>query len=266
MNIRLVLIFIMVFALACNKDSSGPSYLSDLPTSYTRYGTLNQRSDRETFNYDANQNIAKISFLILDTSGEEVLIDSGSYSFTYTSGSNLPSGYTYNYHNTMPVRGYDGLSQLETHLLYYNSDQRLIKDSGLDYRPTSYFNYSGNTITYSTWLHYGDSLVSYYRDSVLLDDQGMLAFNYQINKNGENWDIYTIPYQNNANLNNPLYRKNLSGSLGILFLAQDLGDFISRDLMTEYVTFDWITNSSGRVFGNLPGNGEIIQFTYPQLH
>ncbi|HLA59394.1 MAG TPA: hypothetical protein VK622_11555 [Puia sp.] len=263
MNFRLILIFVMALALACNKDSSGPSNSSStLPASYTRYSSQNQLSAWEDFSYDANQNITRISFLILDTGGSEVAIDSGNYSFTYTSGSNLPSGYTYNYHNTLPARGYDGGPQSEIHLLYYNGDERLVKDSGLNNMPTSYFSYSGNTITYSTWLHDADSVASYYRDSVLLDDQGMLAFNYQINKNGPNWDTYTIPYVNNENLKNPFYIKNLSGSLGILFLARGLGDFISHDLMTEYVTFDWIKNSSGRVISNIPGNGEIIQFTY----
>ncbi len=264
MNIRVVLFLMWFSALACKKDSSGPSNSSSTyPASYTRYSPQNQQSARENLSYDANQNITNISFLILDTGGGEVAVASGNYSFTYTSGNSLPSGYIYNYHHTIEARGYDGGSQSETHFLYYNDDHQLVKDSGLNNMPTSYFSYSDKMITYSTWVHDWDSVVSFYRDSLILDDQGMLAFNYQINKNGANWDTYMIPYVKNENLTNPLYTKNLSGSLGILFLARDLGDFISRDLMTEYVSYNWTSDSRGRVFGNETGNGYIIQFTYP---
>ena len=264
MNIRPVLFLVMVFALACKKDSSGPANSSStLPASYTRYSSQNQQSAREDFSYDANQNITNISFLMLDTGGGEVAVASGNYSFTYTSGSHLPSGYVYNYHYTIEARGYDGGSQSETHLLYYNNDHRLVMDSGLNNMPTSYFSYSGNIITYSTWVHDWDSVTSFYRDSVVLDDQGMLAFNYQINKNGASWDTYVIPYVKNDNLTNPFYIKDLAHGLGILFLARNLGDFISQDLMTEYASYNWTSDFKGRVFSNEPGNGSIIQFTYP---
>ena len=263
MNHRLVAGCILVMALACNKDSSKIQNSSTLPLSSTRYSSLNQRSIRQNFNYDGNQNITGLTFSIADTSGSEVATNNGDYSFTYTAGSNLPSAYIYHYHNILLARGYDGGAQSESHLLYYNSDNRLIKDSGLFNMPTTYFSYSGNTITWSIWIHDGDSVVSYYRDSVVLDNQGMLAFNYQFNKNGASWNINTISYMNNENLKNPFYQKNRSESLGILFLAQNLGDFISADLMTEFGSSGWITDSWSRVVSNVPENGEIIQFTYP---
>jgi hypothetical protein len=90
----------------------------------------------------------------------------------------------------------------------------------------------------------------------------MLAFNYQFNKNGAGWNIDTITYDNNY-LSNPFYIKTVSNSLGIFFLSQDLGDFISSKLTTVSATYNWNADNIGRVVSNSTGNGLIIQFTYP---
>ena len=123
-----------------------------------------------------------------------------------------------NYHYTIEARGYDGLNPVRNPSLYYNSDHRLVKDSGLNNMPTSYFNYFGNIIAYSTWLTMQTQLRLVTEIVSELDDQGMLAFNYQIYKNGANWDTYMIPYMNNENLRNPFYIKNLSGAWGFYSL------------------------------------------------
>lgn len=256
-------ILIVVTGFACNKDSFiAPNPLSSLPISYTRYDGQNHRKIKEVFHYDANKNITSLSFLITDTLPDEILIDSGSYYFTFTDAGNPPSAYIYNYHMFSTNGSYDGGIRTENHIFYYNSDNRLIKDSGLYNMPTSYFSYSDNAIAYSTYIHDADSVVSYYRDTVLLDSRGMLAFNYQFNKNGAGWNIDTITYENNY-LSNPFYIKTVSNSLGIFFLSQDLGDFISSELTTVSATYNWNVDNMDRVVSNSPGNGLIIQFTYP---
>ena len=121
-------VLVTLFLFSCTKDSvTTPSIdIANLPKSYTRYYASDHKIKYEVYKYDSNSNLAGISIRTNDTIGGIVYVDSGSYFFNVDQQANLPTGYTSIYRKSS-----DSKAQVETHTLFFNSDKRVVKDSGV---------------------------------------------------------------------------------------------------------------------------------------
>ncbi len=260
-------IFAITLFFSCTKDSASlPSInISNLPKAYTRYFASQHKISYRVYKYDSNDNLAGISLRTNDTVGGTVYVDSGSYYFNVDQKANLPTGYTSIYKKSSNT-----LAQIETHALYFNSQKKVVKDSGLTVisgdnpnAPTKYYVYTANSVARDSWQHNGGGWNRFLIDSLFIVSGNVVHYaQYSNGGSGNNWVVsgqwWVGFYSTNAN---PFYDKGLSYSFGGYLLLEGIEDFLSTNFAND-AGFTFTTDSKGRILSGTAADGSYVQITY----
>ena len=255
----------LTFLYACSKSNNAGSSRPDVtgfPTASSLYDAANHILNLRTYLYDSSQNLAGVFFRENDTTnvGAGIFtVDSGSYRFHVDPATNLPSGYLLDYRKG----SVGGQTVVESHLLYYNPQHQLIKDSGLlavsgqnPNPPTKYYLPAGNTIVCNTFRNGSAS-----QKDTLISANGNLVYAASYLSNGSGWTkAFSISYTYSTAAG-PFYNQGLSNSLGAFLMEEGIGDFLSKNL-TNNNGFAWVVGGNGKVASGSTPNGDYASFTY----
>ncbi len=264
-SVFVFLLLCSVFFISCKKDSViSPAVIDSHITAIYAQDDHYLRIDSLT--YDVNGRVVKIFETTTDTAFGVIdpLRDSASYTFTFSGNSSVPTSYAASY------TGFTGTGA-EQHNLYYDSQNRIIKDSLLNplingFAALNYY-YGYNLIVYDIINKTDSGLVSIQKDSLLLNASGNVTadnshyLDYNNQPSAEH-DLITF-----SNYANPLYEKNLAGSLGPFLTTLLSHDFISSSLFssltynyqsgsTDILTYTWTTDTRGRVIKGVEPSGQ----------
>jgi hypothetical protein len=274
-HLYLILLSLPLY-FSCNKSGSTNNSNSSLLVSVTEYqpGAISTKTVRN-FSYDQNQQLGAVHTHTYDTSGAQVYLDSSLITYPSSSATTPPASYdiVWMIGTTIPASG-----ATEHHLLYYDTQDRIVKDSITSKTNisntspnlfTTKFIYTNSTIiaqlVYPDPNNPGFSLMNALDTFTLLN--GSLINNAQYTVAPGD----TILISNDAYLfstfKNPLYEASLSNRLGAVLRFNNIGDFISPYLMRQWTSkmgtsipatrnYDWVTDSIGRV---VQGFGTDIQ-------
>jgi hypothetical protein len=248
-----VLIIVIINLYACSKSNVPATDKPVFPSASTYYYANNHLISFRNFTFDSSQHLASVFLRQNDTTDVSTgyfEIDSGSFHFDIDPAANLPKGYWSDY-----KKGYFGAQiVIETHLMYYNSQDLLIKDSGLlaipgqnPNPPTRYYTYSGNTIISNSYL--SGSL--FLTDTLITSNGNVIYFNK------ENV-AFTATF---STASNPLYNAELSNSLGAFLLVEGISDFMSKNLSNND-GFTWVTGGNRKIESGSAPTGDYVTFTY----
>jgi len=273
--------------------TGNPVTATGLPSKVTDYkpgaGISGQRVITE-FSYDANGWPAVIRMHSFDTSGTIPYTDSFRIDFQPTGGDNPPKSYdiTWMVGTAPPAFG-----ATEHHLLYYDNQNRIIKDST---NTTNWLDLAANKFTYSANRIFVDrfdyssqfpnaSVTPYTSDTLTLTNANITAYSSYYLGGGGSDLVETDTYTTSKSVN-PLYQAKIANSLGAMLRFtyigfSYIGDFISPSLMDRWtyqyrvsippwgLNYTWTTDASGKVVlgtGMDPTNGigisEIYTFDY----
>ena len=269
-SVLLVFIF-----LACKKDPAPSSKIlaGSQITSYTRHDALGHKLQIDSLTYDRGGMVANYQSWTYDSTANPILTDYENYSFSFPAGSTLPNAYRYS------ITSSQTSSTAESHLLYYDGQGRIIKDSlNLPLNNlTRYYSYINNFITIES-KQYGTSFSE--KDTFVVSAGNVSDYNYYYFE-----PAIIASFLVNAKYTdfaNPFYNKILASSLGAFFLEEIRGDFISVNMPkslksidntqnsngqdTAYIVnsnFTWIADSNGNIVsGSDSTNGNYYNFIY----
>ena len=271
--VRCLLIFGFVIALwSCNKNDSTKSTSAKRLTSVSLYVVNGNTHARQTNSilYDPNNRMIECRRMFFDTimssSGSITNVASGhtSFVFSYSGSNQLPSSYltTYSYS-----------SSTQHHLLTYDNDNQIIKDSSVQQSPASvlsniYFSYAPNTLVAKTINPSGFS--GFRVDSLLLQNGNVTSRYYKFTPQSASNSVDQVTY---STIPNPL-----SNFKGIGILLYEIGgnyfDYVSRNLFSNIsnsrnlgnTSIMWLTDADGNaISGSGLANGSVpirITFNY----
>lgn len=272
--------FVFIF-LSCKKDpapSNRPLTDTHL-TSFSRYNAADHILQIDSFTYDTGGQIAVYQSWTFDSTANPILTDSDYYRFSFPSGSLFPNAYIHSWYDK-------GIASAgtESHLLYYDSQNRLQKDSlseGLyDSHLVVNYGYSNNfnSIISGEPPQMNSSFVEL--DTFYLS-AGNITVNNKVDRDLPTTDIFrqTLQY---GTYTNPFYNKTVAATMGAFFSHALAGDFISLNIAnsvtatdtyhtsatpdivsTETSDYTWVTDSDGKVVsGSATGEGVFYYFRY----
>jgi hypothetical protein len=272
-----------VVFFSCTKTSSpnlGPAIQDSLPNTFSLYLPQHRTKAVEIFGYEAQTQLATINAYSYDTSSGSPVIDSFSVSFTLGTAGAPPSAYDEIYH----FQGDPPAGESEHHMLVYDTQNRVIMDSitvsTISSFTVQHYLYDNNGNTTVQWL-FGDpqtpgSYVINQIDTMYVQNENILTdINYTVTDGTLN-HLFTRNYSAHIN---PLYNSALANSLGCLMVFNNLLDFRSKNLPTQYIdqeygsptitiNYLWSVDATGSVtkgVGTSAADGSIQQiynFTY----
>ena len=245
--------------------------------SYTLYSPQLHSKLVEFFSYDQNDKMATISGHTYDTTSV-AWNDSVYLSFNISDANTLPAYMDVtNYGQGEPAGGYT-----DHHLLYYDNNSRLIKDS------ISESNVLDSAVQKLYYDDLGNYTVEYYepnanarggpfimtQNDTIIVQSGNLAseINYSYYQGSQTFNYYKK--QMSGAQSNPLYNNKLSTTFGSFFLFNEVGDFLSKNLPSQTtdqeggsdqitLNYTWTTNTDGKVVqGIATDNGGTVQKVY----
>jgi hypothetical protein len=264
-----VLLFISCLFFSCKKSSPvNPNNGTGAQIASLKvYNAADHIIGIDTLIYNSDGNLVGYKSWTIDSTNGPVITDSASYSFAWTSGATGPASYTV---SSLVNGGFP--APMETHQLYYDNQNRIIKDSlmsgGDGSRIVALYGYNGNLLTIDLFSNTG-SYLEYEKDTLSISGSN-------ISKLSNHWDLSsnqftTYQQYTYGNSPNPLYNKALSNALGALLYDVLRGDFISTQLVTVIQAQDvsdgstytedyqWTLDSKGRV---VSGHDNTNQFFY----
>jgi hypothetical protein len=234
-----------------------------LPQAITRYYSMYHLISYRNFSFDSSQHLVRIYVRqndTLDVIAPDVEVDSGTYLLDLDPVTYLPRGYRLDY-----KKGYQGAqSYVETHLLYYNSQKQLIKDSGLMALPgqnpnpvTKYYTYLGaTTLCNSFW-----NGAPFFRDTIITSNGNVNYYSTNYSDGNGGWTNQFRGTMTYSTAQNPLYSTDLSNNLGAFLLIEGIDDFISKNLSNNN-GINWVTGSNGKVTSGAAPNGDYVTYSY----
>jgi hypothetical protein len=265
-NITLIAVLCLLL-FACKKSSNNPSPSpgQNQLVSIHIYSPSIQMLTIDTFVYDGNRNMIRAGYAAYDSGGGVTYIDSGSYYFTFNSGSNIPASYRLIWSKEILLPGPPELED-ETHGLLYDGQNRLIGDTLLVNRVAA------NTIDAMTWYTYaGTSIVGATGDTPdSIDITDSLVFNSagnlirEADYNGPlsaPYDTSSYTISNYSTYPNPLYNSTNALNIGIFLLNNGIVDAASKNLPTDNIA-TWNIDTFGRVTSSIGTDGTITTYTY----
>ena len=219
----------------------------------------------DTFVYDGNRNMIRAGYASYDSGGGITYIDSGSYYFTFNSGSNIPSSYRLFWSKEINLPGPPELED-ETHGLLYDNQNRLTGDTLLVNRVAA------NSIDAMTWYTYaGTSIVGAtgntpdsidITDSLVFNGAGNLIRETDINGPlSAPYDTSSYTISNYSTYPNPLYNATNALNIGIFLLNNGIVDGASKNLPGDNIA-KWNIDTFGRVTSSLGTDGTVTTYTY----
>jgi hypothetical protein len=268
---------------SCNKSNAlnpTPLFQDSLPKIFSVYLPQIHTKLVEMFSYNNQTQLVSIQAYNYDSSGGAPVTDSFSVSFTFTSIGQPPASYDEIFH----IQGDPPAGQTEHHLLSYDSQNRVTADSitatttnSFSTQDVQYDNRGNTTIQ---WL-FGDpqkpgSYVVNQIDTMNVQNETILTdINYSV-PDGTLNHIFTRSYSTHVN---PLYNTSLANSLGCLMVFNNLMDFRSKYLPTQFmdqeganpaasINYLWTTDATGSVVKGVGTDNsvgsvqQVYTFTY----
>jgi len=255
---------------ACKKSTTTPAANPGQTTgqiaSIRIYSPSEPSLTIDTFVYDGNQNMIRAGYAQFDSVIPGTpYIDSGSYYFTFNSGSHVPASYRIIWSKEIILPGPPVL-QDETHGLLYDSQNRLTGDTLL------VNSVSTNTVDAMTWYTYaGTSIVGATGDTPdSIDITDSLLFNSSGNlvREADYEGPLTSPFDTSSytvsaysTYPNPLYNSTNALNMGIFLLNNGVVDAASKNLSADNIA-KWNTDTSGRVVSSIGTDGTVTTYTY----
>ena len=269
MKIITLLAGLCLLLFACKKNTSTPANHSGQASwqvaSIYIYSPSVPSLIIDTFVYDGNQNMIRVGCAEFDSLGGTAYIDSGSYYFTFNSGSNIPSSYRLFWSKEINLPGPPELED-ETHGLLYDGQNRLIGDTLLvnrvatnDIDAMTWYTYAGTSIVGATGntpdsIDITDSLVFNGAGNLIREADYVGPLAYPWNSSVYNVSAYsTYP--------NPLYNTTNALNIGVFLLNNGIVDGVSKNLPADNIT-KWNTDGSGRVLSSIASDGTITTYSY----
>ena len=267
---------VIVLFAACSKSNSNPpanntippevlDSVSSLPVAYYRYYPSNHEVHVRRYGYDSNNNLVYIFRQENDTTGNLYhYVDSGSYYFTINPSTNIPAGYREEYYED-----YFMTSKSEDHVLYFNDQKQLIRDSLssaiASQASMDTYTYTDQTIVRTTYYYYQNAFKVAYVDSMYLVNGNMsrkVRYDYDPGY-PILYDDWNLNYSTNAN---PFYIHAISSGMGGFLITRGIEDFISPK-MGNYdsdtkVSMTFVTDSKGRIISGTAPDGGFLKIIY----
>ena len=269
--------------VSCNKTNSPaptPAVQDSLPKSFSIYYPQAHTKGVEIFGYDAQARLATIHAYSYDSSGAAPVIDSFLISLNLTAAIDPPSAFDAVYH----FQGDAPAGESEHHVLFYDAQSRVTIDSITAGTTGSFavqhYQYDNTGNTTIEWLFGDPQTPGSYSvsqiDTMFIQNESILTdINYSVSTGTFN-HLFTRSYSVHVN---PLYNSSLAKSLGCLMVFNNLFDFRSQYLPTQFtdqedglptftINYLWTTDATGSVVkgvGTDAGDGSIRQiynFTY----
>jgi hypothetical protein len=276
-----LLLFSLILLFSCSKSGNTNNSNSSLLVSVTEYQSapIITKTVRN-FSYDQNQQLGAVHTHTYDTLGGQAYLDSSLITYPSSSPTTPPASYDILWvmGSVNPVQ-----SATEHHLLYYDGQNRIVKDS-----ISGKTNISNSPNSYTTNFIYGNSnIIAQYlyqnpsgpdiNSMVALDTftivSGNLGNTIQYNVQPGDTSFYRSDSYLFSNSKNPLYESTLANRLGAVLRFNNIGDFISPYLMSQWTmnmggnqftrNYNWVTDSLGRVtqgFGTDKVSGQVTDY------
>jgi len=232
------------------------------------YSNINTVVD--SFLYDNNGNLVQFIEWQLDSTQSPIIRDSLVYTFRYPGNSNIPSSYSRLFFR------FPTLSDTQYDSLIYDNQSRIIKDTLLN--PTRItglcvddYLYAGNTTLVKQYAYQSSNTPPYHynvsTDSMVINNGNLSTNttywgNYAVDSSGNTILLNPISSRNSSytysSFANPLYNPQRASSLGPLLQCNEIGDFISQNLILQgsdlqyagatpnTFTFNWTGGPSGK--------------------
>ncbi len=273
----------LILFFSCSKSGNTNNSNGSLLVSVTEYQSAPVITKTvRNFSYDQNQELGAVHTHTYDTSGGQAYLDSSLITYPSSSATTPPASYdiVWLVGTTIPATG-----ATEHHLLYYDGQDRIIKDSTSsktvisNTNPnlfTTYFIYNNSTIVaqylYPDPNHPGFNLMNMLDTFSLFN--GNLANSVQYSVAVGDTSILETDAYSFSNSKNPLYESMLANRLGAALRFNNIGDFISPYLMSQWTmnmggnnqftrNYNWVTDSLGRVvqgFGTDKISGQVTDY------
>ncbi len=277
-----LLLFSLILLFSCSKSSNTNTSNGSLLVSVTEYQTAPVITKTvRNFSYDQNQELGAVYTHTYDTLGGQAYLDSSLITYPSSSPTTPPVSYdiTWVMGSANPIQ-----AATEHHLLYYDGQNRIVKDS-----ISSKTNISNSPNLYTTNFIYGNSnIIAQYlyqnpsgpdiNSMVALDTftivTGNLGNTIQYNVQPGDTSFYRSDSYLYSNNKNPLYESTLANRLGAVLRFNNIGDFISPYLMSQWTmniggtnqftrNYTWVTDSEGRIvqgFGTDNVSGQVTDY------
>lgn len=242
-----------IIFLSCKKEDGSTTPPDQATTDYLsyveEYDSVSHYKTVNRFLYDENNNLASFRlYLDYNDSFYGECIDSIVYTFSINTSSHLPDSYTYEYFRGTNGR-YDNYDTVfRTHKLYYDLNNRVTKDSIINYGERAInYTYGPDKIFLSEHLT-GENENN---ATITLSNGNIIS----IVNDSNNDSLPTFSYYDYAN---PAYNEKISYTMGLLLYGLELGDhgtdieFVSKNFLNTYsgetVTHNVVTlDSKGRI-------------------
>ncbi len=278
-----LLVLSLILFFSCSKSGNSNNSNGSLLVSVTEYQTAPFITKTvRNFTYDQNQELGAVHTHTYDTVGGQAFLDTSLITYPSNSATTPPASYdiTWVMGSVNPAQG-----ATEHHLLYYDGQSRIVKDSISSKTDIS----NPTPKLYTTNFIYANSniIVQYlYQNPSGPDINSMVGLDTFMLANGNlsNTIQYNVVpldtgfYRSDSYLyspsKNPLYESTLANRLGAALRFNNIGDFISPYLMSQWTmnlagnnqftrNYNWVTDSLGRVvqgFGTYKISGQVTDY------
>ncbi len=273
----------LILFFSCSKSGNTNNSNGSLLVSVTEYQTAPVITKTvRNFTYDQNQELGAVHTHTYDTLGGQAFLDTSLITYPSSSPTTPPASYdiTWVMGSVNPVQGAS-----EHHLLSYDAQNRIVKDSISSKTDisnptpklyTTNFIYANSNII-AQYLYQNpsgpdiNSMVSL--DTFMLSN-GNLGNTIQYNVQPGDTSFYRSDGYLFSNSKNPLYETTLANRLGAVLRFNNIGDFISPYLMSQWTmnlagnnqftrNYTWVTDSEGRIvqgFGTDKVSGQVTDY------
>jgi len=259
--------FLLTIFTSCQKDIvSSDNVPATSPHLISIYDYDTDYLHVDSFSYNTSGYLIRAQTWTYDGVGAIKISDNSDFIFSFSGNSTVPSSYTLSFMTTGPN------NPIEKHALYYDIQNRIVKDSFLNGAINSTvvtsYRYDSNLIISDEFVKTSTGLVNSITDTVFMSASGNVThfgfYNLSSNYGGQH--LYT--YSSNLN---PCYDKTLAESLGPWLERVTDEDFISKNSYNTITTddwfsplmtssFSWTTDTKGRVI-----KGQQDGKTYHQI-
>ncbi len=272
----------LILFFSCSKSGNTNNSNGSLLVSVTEYQTAPFITKTvRNFTYDQNQELGAVHTHTYDTVGGQAFLDTSLITYPSSSATTPPASY-----DIIWVMGSVNPAQgaTENHLLYYDAQNRIVKDS-----ISSKTNISNSPNLYTTnFIYTNSNIIAQYlyqnpggpdiNSMVGLDTfmlaNGNLSNTIQYNVVPNDTSFYRGDNYLYSASKNPLYESTLANRLGAVLRFNNIGDFISPYLMSQWTmnlagnnqftrNYTWVTDSEGRIvqgFGTDKISGQVTDY------
>ena len=251
-NLLFIILVITLFT-SCQKELAYDNVVTSSPHLTSIHDFDYDKLRIDSFSYNNSGYLIRLQQWTYDDTSRIKLLDSADFAFSFSDNGLPPSSYT---QSSMTA----GTSNPSVkHLLYYDSKNRIVKDSLLNGTTGNWvvtnYGFGTNYIVADKFLKNNPGLVKNETDSIFISASNNVAniVFYGSSLNYFSQHIFTY----NSNLN-PCYDKTMAESLGELLSEITDEDFVSQNLsssitwadqspLLQTANFTAITDAKGRV-------------------